>query len=237
MKMQNLCLGEIETVGFAAAVEAADVSVKTANVELVGYELAGGGGLVSVKLRGQVAAVRAAILAAAESAGRVGKVVSTQIIARPSEQIESMIRSADTVGLTPPEPPAAPPMPPQPEPTPPPSEPPAAVLEADPAVPEPEPAAVPEPAPVPEPEPAAVPEPEPQPVEEAAVVPTDAAVSVPVADPDMSPDPDDEAEFDTEPPFVPQPAPVVKKPATRRGRAIKSATAKDSGTTQKRGKK
>jgi microcompartment protein CcmL/EutN len=97
--MNSLCLGEVEVVGLVAAIEAADVAVKTANVELLGYELAGGGGMVSVKVKGQVGAVRAAITAAAEAASKINKVVSTQIIARPSEQIEPMVVSDETVGI------------------------------------------------------------------------------------------------------------------------------------------
>jgi len=97
--MQTLALGEIEVVGFAAAVEAADVAVKTANVELLGYELANGAGMVSIKVQGQVGAVRAAMSAAKEAAAKVNKVVSVQIIARPSDQIDPMVLSPDTVGL------------------------------------------------------------------------------------------------------------------------------------------
>ena len=96
--MPTLALGEIEVVGFAAAVEAADAAVKTANVELLGYELTNGGGLVSVKVEGQVGAVRAAIFAAKEAASKVNKVWSTQIIARPSDQLEAMVLSEDTIG-------------------------------------------------------------------------------------------------------------------------------------------
>ena len=57
-------LGTIETVGLAAAFEAADVACKTANVELIGYELAKGGGFVTIKVVGKVAAVNSAIDAA-----------------------------------------------------------------------------------------------------------------------------------------------------------------------------
>jgi len=112
-----LSLGEIEVIGFTAAVEAADAAVKTANVELVGYELANGAGMVTVKVLGQVGAVRAGLAAAQEAAGQINTVVSTQIIARPSEQIDPLIFSPETVGLTPPPPPEPPaaPEPPQPD--------------------------------------------------------------------------------------------------------------------------
>jgi len=96
--MQAISLGEIEVVGFTAAVEAADVAVKTADVELLGYELANGGGMVTVKVQGQVGAVRAAMAAAKEAAAKVNKVISVQIIARPSDQLGPMVDSPDTVG-------------------------------------------------------------------------------------------------------------------------------------------
>ena len=99
--MENLCLGEVETVGFTTAVEAADVAVKTANVELLGFELANGGGLVTIKLKGQVWAVRAAVTAAVEAASRIGTVQSSLIIPRPSEQLGPLVTSAETIGLSP----------------------------------------------------------------------------------------------------------------------------------------
>lgn len=83
-------LGLIETAGLVAAVEAADVGAKTAAVRLVGYELVTGG-LVAVKFRGEVAAVRAAVEAGREAASRIGKVVSTHVIARPHEDTECIV--------------------------------------------------------------------------------------------------------------------------------------------------
>ena len=65
-------LGTIETVGLAAAFEAADVACKTANVELIGYELAKGGGFVTIKVVGKVAAVNSAIDAAKAAAAKPG---------------------------------------------------------------------------------------------------------------------------------------------------------------------
>lgn len=91
-------LGLIETVGLAAATEAADQAVKSANVELVGYELSKGGGMVTVKIVGDVGAVKAAVQAAVHSAGVISKVVSAKVIARPSPQIEPMVLSPETVG-------------------------------------------------------------------------------------------------------------------------------------------
>lgn len=96
--MIQMSLGLIETIGLVAAVEAADAAVKSANVRLVGYERAKGSGMITVKIEGEVGAVKAAVSAAAASAAKVGKVVSTLVIARPSGELEGMIRSSDTVG-------------------------------------------------------------------------------------------------------------------------------------------
>ncbi len=80
-------LGMIETRGLAAAVEAADAMVKAANVVLVGYEKVGVG-YVTVMVRGDVGAVRAAVEAGVTNAKKVGEVVSVHIIARPHESLE-----------------------------------------------------------------------------------------------------------------------------------------------------
>ncbi|PWC19028.1 BMC domain-containing protein [Brenneria corticis] len=71
--MAKQSLGLIETVGLVAAIEAADAAVKSANVNLVGYELAKGGGMVTVKLEGEVGAVNAAISAASHAASPAPK--------------------------------------------------------------------------------------------------------------------------------------------------------------------
>lgn len=97
--MSECSLGIIETIGLAAAIEAADVCVKSANVTLVGYELSKGDGMTVVKIEGNVGAVKAAIQAAQISAARVNKVVSAKIIPRPSTQIDMLIKNVDTVGL------------------------------------------------------------------------------------------------------------------------------------------
>lgn len=121
--MQQKSLGLIETEGLAAGVEAADAAVKSANVELVGYELTKGGGWTTVKIQGDVGAVKAAVDAARIAAQKVNRVVSTRVIARPSDSLEGLIRNGDTVGVPPAEPERGPeppddPVPPQ-EPVPP----------------------------------------------------------------------------------------------------------------------
>lgn len=80
-------LGMIETRSFPAVVEAADAAVKAAKVELVSYEKTGGG-YVTVIIRGDVAAVKAACDAAQIAAGRVGELVAVHIIARPHQNVD-----------------------------------------------------------------------------------------------------------------------------------------------------
>lgn len=80
-------LGIIETRSFPAVVEAADAAVKAAKVELVTYEKTGGG-YVSMIVRGDVAAVRAAVDAGQVAAGRVGEVVAVHVIARPHVNVD-----------------------------------------------------------------------------------------------------------------------------------------------------
>jgi ethanolamine utilization protein EutM len=83
-------LGLIETKGLVGAIEAADAMVKAAKVELVGYEKTGGGYVTAV-VRGDVAAVKAAVEAGARSAGKVGEVVATHIIARPHANVDTVL--------------------------------------------------------------------------------------------------------------------------------------------------
>jgi len=83
-------LGMIETRGFAAMVEAADAMVKAARVELTGYEKIGGGYVTAI-VRGDVAAVRAALDAGSRAAERVGEVISTHVIPRPHEQVDATL--------------------------------------------------------------------------------------------------------------------------------------------------
>ncbi|MFK0572197.1 BMC domain-containing protein [Endozoicomonas sp.] len=85
--------GFIETFGFLPAVEAADVCLKTANVSLVSKQNSGAG-LVTIIIRGDVGAVKAAIEAATIAADRVGKVVSTHVIARPVTELNAILMGA-----------------------------------------------------------------------------------------------------------------------------------------------
>jgi microcompartment protein CcmL/EutN len=80
----------IETKGFVGMVEAADAAVKAAKVELVGYEKIGGG-YVTMVVRGDVAAVKAAVEAGARGAERVGELVSTHVIPRPHVNIDLVL--------------------------------------------------------------------------------------------------------------------------------------------------
>ncbi|MGL5601621.1 MAG: BMC domain-containing protein [Silvania sp.] len=102
--MSGQSLGLIETVGMAAAVEAADAAMKSANVSLVGYELTKGGGMVTVKLEGEIGAMNAAVAAAISAASRVGNVYAHKVIARTAQNIEHIIHSRETVGVVQPEP-------------------------------------------------------------------------------------------------------------------------------------
>jgi microcompartment protein CcmL/EutN len=80
----------IEARGFAAMVEAADAMVKAAKVELVGYEKTGGGYVTAI-VRGDVAAVKAAVEAGSRNAAKVGEVVATHVIARPHTNIDTAL--------------------------------------------------------------------------------------------------------------------------------------------------
>jgi ethanolamine utilization protein EutM len=83
-------LGMIECRGFAAMVEASDAMVKAAKVELTGYERTGGGYVTAI-VRGDVAAVRAALDAGGRAAERVGEVISVHIIPRPHENVDGVL--------------------------------------------------------------------------------------------------------------------------------------------------
>jgi ethanolamine utilization protein EutM len=83
-------LGMVETKGLVGAIEAADAMVKSANVTLVGYEKIGSG-LVTVMVRGDVGAVKAAADAGAVAAEKVGEVVSVHVIARPHSEVEKIL--------------------------------------------------------------------------------------------------------------------------------------------------
>lgn len=88
-------LGMVETKGLVGAIEAADAMVKAANVHLVGKEIIGGG-LVTVLVRGDVGAVKAATDAGAEAAAKVGEVISVHVIPRPHVEVEAILpKTAD----------------------------------------------------------------------------------------------------------------------------------------------
>ena len=83
-------LGMVETRGLVASVEAADAMVKAANVTLIG-KVPIGSGLVTVMVRGDVGAVKAATDAGAAAAQRVGELVSVHVIPRPHDEVESLL--------------------------------------------------------------------------------------------------------------------------------------------------
>lgn len=83
-------LGLIETKGLVAAIEAADAMVKAANVSLLGKECVGGA-FVTVMVRGDVGAVKAATDAGAAAAERVGELKSVHVIPRPHEEVETIL--------------------------------------------------------------------------------------------------------------------------------------------------
>jgi ethanolamine utilization protein EutM len=85
-----IALGMVETKGLVAAIEAADAMVKAANVTLIGSEYVGGG-LVTVMVRGDVGAVKAATDAGAAAAKRVGELVSVHVIPRPHSDVELIL--------------------------------------------------------------------------------------------------------------------------------------------------
>ena len=83
-------LGMIETKGLVGSIEAADAMVKAANVTLIGKVLVGGG-LVTVMVRGDVGAVKAATDAGAAAADRIGELVSVHVIPRPHSDVELIL--------------------------------------------------------------------------------------------------------------------------------------------------
>jgi len=88
--MSNDALGMIETKGLVGSVEAADAMVKAANVILIGKEYIGSG-YVTVMVRGDVGAVKAATDAGAAAARRVGELVAVHVIPRPHEHVEKIL--------------------------------------------------------------------------------------------------------------------------------------------------
>ena len=213
--MSQRSLGLIETFGLLPAVEAADAAVKSANVELVGYEFAKGSGMTVVKVEGDVGAVKAAIAAASVAASKVGKVAATRVIPRPATGLEVMVRNGDTKGYTPPEPPA----PTSPDESGPEPDPDRGGLTTEQEAPASEPAEVttqdpaPAPAVVEEIQPEPVPAEEPAPAEEVQPAPAEPVVEV-VSEPE--PAPEEEAvpapvEAETEVVTEPEPPKVEAK--------------------------
>ena len=90
--MANLALGMVETRGLTAAIEAADAMTKAAEVTLIGTEKIGSG-LVSVMVRGDVGAVKAAVEAGANNASSLGELVATHVIPRPHNDVEKILPS------------------------------------------------------------------------------------------------------------------------------------------------
>jgi ethanolamine utilization protein EutM len=95
MSQEQIALGMVETKGLVGSVEAADAMVKAANVKLIGKVLVGGG-LVTVMVRGDVGAVKAATDAGAAAAGRVGELVSVHVIPRPHADVEYILPHLET---------------------------------------------------------------------------------------------------------------------------------------------
>ena len=94
VRMANTnALGMVETRGLVGAIEAADAMVKAANVQLVGKEQVGGG-LVTVMVRGDVGAVKAATDAGAAAAEKVGELISVHVIPRPHAEVDNILPHA-----------------------------------------------------------------------------------------------------------------------------------------------
>ena len=83
-------LGMVETRGLVAAIEAADAMVKAANVQLIGTEKIGSG-LVSIMIRGDVGAVKAATEAGSATASKLGEVIAVHVIPRPHTDVEKIL--------------------------------------------------------------------------------------------------------------------------------------------------
>jgi len=92
--MSYEALGMIETKGLVASIEAADAMVKAANVVLIGKEYIGAG-YVTVMVRGDVGAVKAATDAGAAAARRVGELISVHVIPRPHNEVEKILPQTD----------------------------------------------------------------------------------------------------------------------------------------------
>ncbi|MGI6114310.1 MAG: ethanolamine utilization microcompartment protein EutM [Mahellales bacterium] len=95
--MEKQALGMVETKGLVGAIEAADAMVKAANVKLIGKERIGSG-LVTVMVRGDVGAVKAATEAGAAAAKRVGELISVHVIPRPHDDVEGILPNMNASG-------------------------------------------------------------------------------------------------------------------------------------------
>ena len=94
MNQERIALGMIETRGLIGSIEAADAMVKAADVTLIG-KVHVGGGLVTVMVRGEVGAVKAAVDAGAAAAQRVGNLLSQHVIPRPHNEVEGILPHID----------------------------------------------------------------------------------------------------------------------------------------------
>ena len=92
---EKIALGMIETRGLIGSIEAADAMVKAADVTLIG-KVHVGGGLVTVMVRGEVGAVKAAVDAGAAAAERVGNLISQHVIPRPHNEVEGILPHLDS---------------------------------------------------------------------------------------------------------------------------------------------
>ena len=97
--MEKQALGMVETKGLIGAIEAADSMVKAANVHLIGKEQIGSG-LVTVMVRGDVGAVKAAVEAGAAAAKRVGDLYGVHVITRPHDDVEGILPNMDAKKAT-----------------------------------------------------------------------------------------------------------------------------------------
>ncbi|HTY09446.1 MAG TPA: BMC domain-containing protein [Bacteroidota bacterium] len=88
--MMDFAFGMVETKGLVAAIEAADAMVKTSNVRLLGKERTDPA-MITIKIIGDTAAVRSAVEAGAEAAKRVGQLISSHVIPRPADGVESLV--------------------------------------------------------------------------------------------------------------------------------------------------
>ena len=95
--MASEALGLLECKGLVCLMEGTDAMLKAANVEMIGWDKAGSG-MVTAFVKGDVAAVKAAIDAGAEAAGRVGTVISVHVIARPHDELGGMMPKKKTPG-------------------------------------------------------------------------------------------------------------------------------------------